>query len=183
MESLEGHLLVASPQLMDPNFARTLVLLIQHSQEGALGVVVNRPSGKSIQELWREVGSEPCHSRLPVYVGGPVPGPLMSLHTRPNLAEAEPAPGVFFAAKKQHLDALVLDEEPTYKVFIGHAGWGAGQLESELRQGAWRTLPAAAEHVFSTDEQLWETVFRQLGQDILKSILNVQELPPDPTVN
>ena len=57
MESLEGQLLVATPQLMDPNFARSLVLLIQHSQEGALGVVVNRPLGKTIQELWREVGS------------------------------------------------------------------------------------------------------------------------------
>jgi putative transcriptional regulator len=183
MEFLEGQLLVATPQLMDPNFARTLVLLIQHSQEGALGVVINRPLGKSIQELWREVGSSPCHSRQPVYLGGPVPGPLMSLHTRPNLAEAEPVPGVFFAAKKQHLDELVLTEEPAYKVFVGHAGWGAGQLENELQQGAWRTLAAAAEHVFSTDEGLWETVFRQLGQAMLKSILNIQELPPDPTVN
>ena len=77
MESLEGQLLVATPQLMDPNFARTLVLLIQHTDEGALGVVVNRPLGKTIQELWREVGSAPCHSRQPIYLGGPVPGPLM----------------------------------------------------------------------------------------------------------
>jgi putative transcriptional regulator len=183
MESLEGQLLVASPQLADPNFARTLVLLIQHNQEGALGVVVNRPLSKTIQELWREVGSAPCHSRQPVYVGGPVPGPLMSLHTRPKLAEAEPAPGVFFAAKKQHLDELVLTEEPAYKVFVGHAGWGAGQLESELHQGAWRTLPAVAEYVFSTDDMLWETVFRQLGHSLLKSMLNMKELPPDPTVN
>jgi putative transcriptional regulator len=183
MESLEGQLLVASPQLVDPNFARSLVLLIQHSQEGALGVVVNRPLGKTIQELWREVGSAPCHSRQPVYLGGPVPGPLMSLHTKPTLAEAEPTSGVFFAAKKQHLDELVLTEEPAYKVFVGHAGWGAGQLESEFHQGAWRTLPATAEYVFSTDESLWETVFRQLGQAMLKSMLNVKELPPDPTVN
>jgi putative transcriptional regulator len=183
MESLEGQLLVAAPQLMDPNFARALVLLIQHSQEGALGVVVNRPLQKTIQELWREVGSAPCHSRLPVYLGGPVPGPLMSLHTRPALAEAEPVPGVFFAAKKQHLDELVLDEEPTYKVFVGHAGWGAGQLENELHQGAWRTMAATAEQVFSTDDSLWETVFRELGHTLLKSIINVKELPPDPTVN
>lgn len=183
MESLEGQLLVASPQLTDPNFARALVLLIQHSREGALGVVVNHPLGKTIQELWREVGSAPCHSRQPIYLGGPVPGPLMSLHTKPNLAEAEPAPGVFFAAKKQHLDQLVLNEEPAYKIFIGHAGWGAGQLESELHEGAWRTLAASAEQVFSTDDTLWETVFRQLGHAVLKSMIKVKELPPDPTVN
>jgi putative transcriptional regulator len=183
MECLKGHLLVASPQLADPNFARTLVLMIDHSQEGALGVVVNRPLTKTIQELWREVGSAPCHSRQPVYAGGPVPGPLLSLHTKPALAEMEPTPGVFFAAKKQHLDELVLSEEPAYKVFLGHAGWGAGQLESELHQGAWRSLPATAEYVFSTDDTLWETIFRELGQSVLKSMLHVRELPPDPTVN
>ena len=183
MEFLKGQLLVASPQLTDPNFARTLVLVIDHSQEGALGVVVNRPMTKTIQELWREVGSAPCHSRQPVYVGGPVPGPLLSLHSKPALAEMEPAPGVFFAAKKQHLDELVLSEEPAYKVFLGHAGWGAGQLESEIDQGAWRSLSATAEYVFSTDDTLWETIFRELGQSILKSMLHVTELPPDPTVN
>ena len=136
MESLEGHLLVASPQLLDPNFARSLVLLIEHNQGGAFGVVLNRPVSKTLQELWREVGSAPCHSQQPVYLGGPVPGPLVSLHTKRALAETEPVAGVFFAAKKQHLDQLVLSEEPAYKIFIGHAGWGAGQLENELGQGA-----------------------------------------------
>ena len=183
MESLEGQLLVAAPQLVDPNFARTIVLLIQHNQEGALGVVVNRPLTKTVQELWREVGSSPCHSQQPVYLGGPVPGPLMSLHTQPELAEAEPTPGIFFAAQKMHLDALVLTQNPECKVFLGHSGWGGGQLENEIRQGAWRAMPATAEHVFSTDDSLWETVFRQLGQSILKAILKVDELPPDATVN
>jgi putative transcriptional regulator len=183
MESLEGQLLVASPQLLDPNFARALVLLIQHDQDGAFGVVLNRPIAKTIQELWREVGSAPCHSCQPLYLGGPVPGPLLALHNRPKLAEVEPAPGVFFAAKKQHLDALVLSEQPAYKVFVGHAGWGAGQLENELREGAWRITPATAEHVFSTSDDLWENIFRELGRSLLKSMLHMKDLPPDPTVN
>jgi putative transcriptional regulator len=183
MESLEGHLLVASPQLLDPNFARALVLLVEHNQEGAFGVIINRPVGKTLQELWREVGSAPCHSQQPIYLGGPVPGPLLSVHTIPALAETEPLPGVYFAAKKQHLDSLVLTEEPDYKIFIGHAGWGAGQLENELRQGDWRTLPATAEYIFSTADDLWETVLRQIGHDLLKSILKLDNLPPDPTVN
>ena len=183
MESLEGHLLVACPQLADPNFARSLVLLIQHNEEGAFGVVVNHPISKTIQELWREVGSGPCHSRQPVYVGGPVPGPLMALHTRPKLAEMEVVPGVFFAAKKQHLDELVLTEEPVYKVLVGHSGWGAGQLENEIRQGAWRSLAATAEYVFSTADTLWEVVFRDLGHTLLKSMLHIKDLPSDPTIN
>ena len=135
MESLEGHLLIASSQLADPNFAHTLVLLIQHSEEGAFGVVINRPTGKTLQELWREVGSAPCDSHQPVYVGGPVPGPLMALHTRPALAEAELVPGVFFAAKKRHLDELVLDEEPSYKIFLNHAGWGGANWKTSFAKG------------------------------------------------
>lgn len=183
MESLEGHLLVASPQLADPNFARALLLLVEHNENGAFGVVVNHPVGKTLQELWREVGSAPCHSRQPLYLGGPVPGPLTSLHNRPLLAEVQPAPGVFFAAKKQHLDRLVLDETPGYKIFIGHAGWGAGQLENEIEQGAWRSLPATAELVFSTADDIWETVFHQLGLSLVQSIVHVKELPSDPSVN
>lgn len=183
MESLAGHLLVASPQLLDANFARSLVLMIQHNEEGAFGLVVNRPISKTIQELWREVGSGACNSRQPIHLGGPVPGPLMALHNKRPLAEVEVVPGVFFAAKKPNLDKLVLTEEPSYKVFVGHSGWGAGQLENELKQGAWRTLSATAEHVFSSDDTLWETVFRDIGHSLLKSMLHVKELPPDPTVN
>ena len=100
MNSLAGQLLVASPQLSDPNFARSLVLLIQHGADGAFGVVINRPLQKTLQELWRELGSAPCHNHQPVYLGGPVPGPLMALHLRPDLAEGEPAPGVFFRCEK-----------------------------------------------------------------------------------
>jgi putative transcriptional regulator len=183
MESLKGHLLIATRQLLDPNFARALVLLVEHNTEGALGVVVNRPVGKTLQELWREVGGAPCNSRQPIYLGGPVPGPLLALHTQPALAETEPVPGVFFAAKKAHLDALVLADQPTYKIFIGHAGWGADQLENELHEGAWHTLPASAELVFSTADDLWQSVLRQIGESVWKSILHVGELPPDPTVN
>ncbi|MEN6458096.1 MAG: YqgE/AlgH family protein [Thermoguttaceae bacterium] len=183
METLEGHLLIAAPQLADENFARSLVFLIEHNQAGAFGMIVNRPVGKSLQELWREVGSAPCHSRQPVYLGGPVPGPLMSLHATPELAESEPLPGVYFAAKKQHLDQLVLSEEPSYKVFIGHAGWGAGQLENEMREGAWRATPATPELIFSTAEDLWETVFRQFGQSLLRSMIHMKDLPADPTIN
>ncbi|MCE5302955.1 MAG: YqgE/AlgH family protein [Planctomycetaceae bacterium] len=183
MKSLQGQLLVASPQLLDPNFARTLVLLVQHNADGAFGMVVNRPVRKTVQELWREVGSAPCHSQRPIYLGGPVPGPLLALHVEPSLAESEPSPGVFFAAKKQHLDQLVLSDSPAYKIFVGHAGWGAGQLESEMEQGAWRTAPAVPECVFSTEDAVWEAVFRELGHSLLKSMLQVNDLPPDPTVN
>jgi putative transcriptional regulator len=183
MESYQGHLLIASPQLPDPNFARSLVLLIEHNQEGAFGVVVNRPVSKTVQEVWREVGSAPCNSRRPIYLGGPVPGPLLALHDRPSLAEMEAVPGVYFSAKKHSLDALVEADDSQYKIFIGHSGWAAGQLENEMRQGSWRVLSATADIVFSTSDELWETVFREMGRSLLMSMLHLDELPPDPSLN
>ena len=183
MQSFEGHLLVASPQLLDPNFAKTLVFLVEHNAEGAFGMVVNRPTRKTVQDIWREIGSEPCDSHRPIYLGGPVPGPLLSLHANRSLAEMEPVPGVFFSAGKPNLDDLVLDEKTDQKIFVGHSGWGAGQLENELEEGAWRTVPATPEILFSTDDDIWETIFRGLSRDLLKSMLNLKDMPLDPSVN
>ena len=183
MQSFKGHLLVASAQLLDPNFARAIVFLVEHNSEGAFGLVINRPTQKTVQDIWREVGSAPCNSRQPLYLGGPVPGPLLALHNRPSLAEMEPVPGVYFAARKPFLDQLVLDECPAYKVFVGHSGWGEGQLENELEEGSWLTVPATAERIFATDDELWDAVSREYGGELLKSMLNLKNLPPDATVN
>jgi putative transcriptional regulator len=183
MKSLEGHLLIASAHLLDPNFVKTVVLMIQHTDQGALGVIVNRPTCKTIQDLWREVGDAPCTTAGPIYLGGPVSSPLMAVHTHESLAELEILPGVFFAAKKTNLDQLVLQTEGSLKIFVGHAGWGPGQLESELEQGAWLTAPAASEHVFHDGGDLWEEVSKQFGQSLLQSVLNLKHVPPDPSVN
>jgi putative transcriptional regulator len=183
MESLEGQLLIASPQLLDPNFVKTVLLMIQHDQEGAFGLVLNRPISKTVQELWREVGSSPCNNMQPIHLGGPVPGPLMSLHANRKLAEVEVVSGVFFAAKKPHLDTLVLDNASTTKVFVGHSGWGPGQLENEIEEGAWRSAPATPEIVFSQSDSLWEIILRDLGHAVLQSILHIKDIPPDPSVN
>jgi len=101
VESLQGHLLIASPHLADPNFARTVVLMVQHSDQGALGVVLNRPTSKTVKELWKEVGDAPCHTEAPVCLGGPVSGPLMAVHTNQFFAEIDmviaggPMTGIF----------------------------------------------------------------------------------------
>ena len=89
MNSLRGHFLVASKFLADPNFARTVVLLVQHDEDGAFGVVLNRRAGSTVEELWSQVGQANCNSQQPVYVGGPVPGPLMAIHADRSQAEVE----------------------------------------------------------------------------------------------
>ena len=183
MASLSGHLLVASQNLLDPNFVRSVVLLVQHTEEGALGVVVNRPISKSVQDLWREVGGGPCTNTQPVYLGGPVPGPLMAVHGEGSLGEVQIIPGLFFSASKQNLDALVARSDGNLKIFIGHSGWGAGQLEQELEQGAWLTAPSSPELVFFDSSELWATVSRLIGREMMQSMLHIKNIPDDPTVN
>ena len=182
MESLEGQLLLASPQLLDPNFVRTVVLLVEHNDMGALGLVINRPTGKTVQELWKQVGESPCESQQPVHLGGPVQGPLMAIHTADGLAEMEIAEGVFFAAKKQNLDELVRRDVP-FKLFVGHSGWGPGQLEGEIEQGAWRAIPAKLEDVFDAADDLWQRLMQRAVAGVLPEMLGIKHVPIDPSLN
>jgi len=183
MESLAAHFLVASPQLLDPNFVKTVVLMIQHNEEGALGVVLNRPGDKTVAQLWEEVSGAPCQLGEPICLGGPVPGPLLAVHTNQFFAEMEILSGVFLAASKKHLDDLMLQEGDPIKVFLGHAGWGPGQLEQELNAGAWLTMPATVEYIFCDASDLWETVTREIGRSTLQSILHLKHVPKDPSTN
>lgn len=182
MESLEGHLLLASPGLVDPNFVHTVVLMIEHGENGALGVVLNRPTSKTISELWHQVGEESCESPQPVHLGGPVSGPIMAVHTQQDLAEMEIVSGLFFAAKKQNLDQLVR-QEGQFKLFIGHAGWGPGQLENEIEQGGWRIVPARVQDVFDPGDDLWERLLRRANGAVLPEMLHIKHVPPDPSMN
>jgi len=183
MESLKGHLLVASPHLLDPNFVRTVVLLIHHSEEGSFGVVLNRPAENTVQELWEKVGEGTCGCQERVHVGGPVSGPLMALHEDPDLSELEVLPGVHFSAQREHLEHLIQQTDPTFRMFVGHSGWARGQLESEIRQGAWLTTPATAEWVFGAPMDLWHRVTQHIGDSFLTSVLKIKHKPPEPGLN
>ncbi len=183
MDSLQGYFLVAAPQLGDPNFTRTVVLMVQHNDQGALGGVLNRPSETTLRELWEQVGGGDCPAEKHVHQGGPVSGPLMAIHTARELAELEILPGLYFAAQKENLDALVRQFEQPYKVFLGHSGWAGGQLEGELEQGAWFTSQATKDTVFWPDDELWERVAKDIGQSVLFSALKIKNVPEDPSVN
>jgi putative transcriptional regulator len=183
MSSLTGHLLVASSHLLDPNFAKSVVLLVQHTKEGALGLVINRPIDKTVQDLWREVGGGPCESQQPVFLGGPVPGPLMAVHGNAEAGELEIFPGIYFSAAKPNLDVLVAQTNQPYKIFIGNSGWGAGQLENEIEEGAWLSLAGTTEFLFHESADIWHIVSRQIGRSMLETMLNIKETPDDPRMN
>ncbi len=155
MTTLQGNLLIAPPEERDLDFIRTVILLIQHSEEQAFGVVLNRPSTTTVRQAWRGGGGLRSDDEF-VYSGGPVSGPLMALHTDPFLGEIEVLPGVFYSVEKRRLKKLLDAKRHPLKVFQSHVGWGPSQLERFLEDGPWRILPATAEHIFSVGTNLWE---------------------------
>jgi putative transcriptional regulator len=157
MTTLQGHLMIAPPHERDLDFIRTVILLIQHSEEQAFGVVLNRPTITKVRQLWRGPGRCGRDDEF-VYSGGPVSGRLMALHTDQSLGEIEVLPGVYCSARRRLLEQLILSPRHPLKVFQRHVGWGPGQLERFLEDGPWRILPATAKHVFSVGTNLWEEV-------------------------
>src|SRR6266700_3099145 len=177
--SLQGHLLVASPKLGDPNFFRSVVLLVRHNEEGAFGVVLNRPSNTPLNEVWDQVSQSPCTTEALIHHGGPCPGPLMALHHEEFLSESEVLPNVYFAVAKDKLEHLVLKPSETARFYAGYAGWQAGQLEAEMQEGAWFSAPATPEQAFWPSDDLWDQVCRYLSATTRIAGIKVKHEPPD----
>ncbi len=168
--SLAKHLLVASPHLTDPNFVQTVVLMVQHTDEGALGLILNRPLSKSVADVWRMLDDRECTRTDPIFRGGPVEGPLLALHRSAKWGEWEVLPGVYLSSKKELLDQLVHSDCPL-KLFVGYSGWGPKQLENELRLGRWLTIFASPEDVFADPGALWKSINERIGRSVLEPVL------------
>jgi len=168
MKTLAGKLLIAIPYLHDINFYRTVVLLFQHSEDGASGVVLNRPSEVTVADVWSEVASTPSHCQDLVNIGGPVEGPLIALHSSLVWAETPVIDGVYLSMGRENLNELVCQDVQSFKLFSGYSGWGPGQLESEIEQGGWLIHQADVDHVFDSPEGLWKQVCAQVGHSVLK---------------
>lgn len=168
--SLRGQFLIAGKRLRDANFFRTVVLMVEHGDEGAMGLIVNRPSSVTVAHALSE------HFKLPetddlVYVGGPVePSALFILHNAAELDENETPviPGLFVGSSAQVFETVVrasADGDPNmkFRIFSGCAGWAPGQLEGELARGDWYHYPAAAECLFHDDPyQVWELMMQKV---------------------
>jgi putative transcriptional regulator len=183
MDSLTGHFLVASPHLGDPNFFRSVVLVVRHDDEGAFGVVLNRPLPSTIADVWRALGFNDLQNEQPIYLGGPVTGPLIAIHTLEALSEGEIVHGVYYSTHKDHLNELVAEYEGPLRIFSGYSGWGEGQLEGELAEGSWLTTQANAAEVFAAPDDMWKAVAARIGLEILIPPSQTKILPPDPELN
>ncbi len=184
-DNWSGRLLVATPALTEPTFARTVILLLQHAlADGALGVVLNRPSGTSVDEVlpaWTGLTGEPAF----LFEGGPVqPQAAICLgRGRPHAPES-PA----YAVLDGVLGTVDLDASPheltatvdQVRIYAGYAGWSPGQLEAEVEEGSWWVLEALPGDPFSTrPEVLWPQVLRRQGAPLAFAAI----YPPDPTLN
>jgi putative transcriptional regulator len=183
MDSLQGQLLIASPNLRDPNFFRAVVLLVQHSDQGALGVVLNHPLEMTIQEAWPQVSEQPCNAEGPLHQGGPCPGPLMVLHTDPAVSQMQICDGIHFNTDKESIEQLVTQCAGPLKFFVNYAGWGPGQLEGEIEAGGWVTTTAATDEVFRDDDELWSVALRLADRRSRLSGIDPKLIPDDPSVN
>ncbi len=181
-----GTLLAALPDMLDPNFMHSVVLMCQHSDQGAYGLVVNRPSGHRTQQvladhkLWSKADAE-------LFFGGPVNmNQLQLLH---SAGEQVPGgvsilPGVFVGgdldiAARWWLDGPDL-ARAGLRLVVGYSGWGPGQLEAELARGSWIPAPGAQELIFMHEPRnIWRAVLRSLG----KEAEGLEFLPPDPHWN
>ena len=136
-DSLSGKLVVASPGMDDPNFAYAVILMVEHSDEGALGLVLNRPTETKVDEVWDQISVLPCPLDQVLLRGGPCPGPLMLLHNHQRHAQVEVCDGVCFTTEEPLVQDLISEQADPLRFFLGYAGWGPGQLEGELGQGSW----------------------------------------------
>ncbi len=179
MDSLRGHLLIASPRLPDSNFAKTVVLLVEHHEQGALGVILNRPTGVDVETFWKEFmeGDGPASKEL-LNVGGPCEGQIMCVHCDVSHAESSVIDGVYMASGPDNLSKVIRSDVVPYRIFIGYAGWGPGQLEYELEAGGWMTTKATNEHIFGADlESLWQGLIKEQGDRVLREVLNIRNIP------
>lgn len=163
---LQGKLLLDSGHLGGSFFQHTVILVCQHTAEGAFGLVLNRSVGKTVGDLIIADLPEPLKA-APLYLGGPVqPGALSYLHTDSFIPEADVLPNLALGHSLDDLLEIGEEFSATKKVrmFAGYSGWSPGQLEIEMKRKSWLTFPASLELVFETPpEQLWQKVLQSKG--------------------
>ena len=179
-DSLRGKLIVASPALVDPNFARTVVLITEHNEEGAMGIVLNRPAETMVEEVLPELASIAADETL--FVGGPVQQDaivLLAEFADPQAAAWIVAADVGLAAADRDLDELATAVRRG-RLYAGYSGWGPSQLDAELELDSWIVEPPLPAELFLDDpDALWSDVLaRKGGQYSL-----IARMPDDPSMN
>lgn len=176
-----GRLLIAEPFLADTNFSRALVFLAEHGDEGTIGFILNRATKLTLGDLLPEIYTP----LLPIFNGGPVQlDTLHMIHRMPQaLGGNEIAPGIFWGGSFESLQTAILEnayQPMDLRLFVGYAGWGPGQLEKEVQDGAWLVAAYNEKLIFETDANIaWRESIKHLGRDFQ----HLMNLPVNPQLN
>src|SRR6266481_5716058 len=168
VDDLAPGLLIAVPQMGDPNFSRSVVLLIEHSDAGAMGIVFNRPSEVPLSEIGMEQGLRVHPEAGRAFIGGPVsPERGFLLHRRADMPDSiKVHDGVFLSVSTESLKPLLAGDPAAYRLCLGYAGWGPGQLEREVVGGGWLNSSISSKRIFDTPvDKIWDAAIRDLGID------------------
>ena len=184
MQSLKGQLLIAAPQLDTPLFAHSVILMLDHNKDGAMGLILNQPINTLISDLAGKIFEEGFEWDKPLHLGGPVPGSLVVIHTLASLSNHEILPGVFVTLDAALVQKLIRQRPEPSLVVANYSGWGPGQLEGEFGWDSWITLPATSDYVFWTGEKdLWKVVVSEVNAIRLSEFLKLKTRPADPRLN
>jgi putative transcriptional regulator len=168
-DTLKTALLLSMPQLQDPNFARTVVLLCEYNPDGAFGLVLNRPTTVAASEMVRLEPPVIAGNDMPLWIGGPVEPQRgwILLGDEPEAEFKLIRDGLYLSTSQLLLrEVLEARPAPRARVFAGYAGWGPGQLDDELAQSAWLMADVDLDLVFDVAaDAMWETAIRRLGAD------------------
>lgn len=178
-----GTLLIASPHLEDPNFRMTVVLLAHQTEHDVLGLVLNRPSDRTVGDFWESVFNTPCRCDKPLFIGGPMVGPVIGLHAITDPNEYEPTEGVALMVDKGDIHQVAERGPEPFRVFLGHAGWTTEQLAQEIGDGVWHLLPADEEDLFAAPEELWLRALQKSARASLQHLTRLPTLPENPGNN
>jgi putative transcriptional regulator len=170
MAPLNSMMLIAVPQLVDPNFKRSVVLILHHDEEGAFGLVVNDPTNLSLRDFAQaqNLGLHLGHFSQPVYCGGPVePYRGWILHEQEGLEEKqEISPGLYVSGSNETLKEVLEGQDSHFRFLLGYAGWGPSQLEKELEDGSWITTPVESKYIFFNNPgDTWDAMLHDMGVD------------------
>jgi len=174
--SLVGHLLIAMPSMTDPNFHRTVTYICEHSDQGALGLTINRPLDMQLGDVFEQLDMADVpsdRSAMPILRGGPVQLERgFVLHDSAHKWDSTVAIGrsISVTTSQDILSSMATGSGPKRAlVALGYAGWGAGQLEAEILANAWLSVPATPQIIFETPfEDRWEAAANLIGVDLAK---------------
>jgi putative transcriptional regulator len=183
---LAGYLMVAAPGVQDPVFSRSVCIIVEHSEERTIGIMLNRPMAIDTAPLWQELfeGTEkPLNAISHVNFGGPQNGPVLAIHDNKHLAEGGNSEGVYLSAQAETLKKIAQVTPEHCRLFVGHAVWQVSQLETEIVNGDWHVLPAIPELVFADEPSMWARGIQAVGNGVILSATGLPSVMKDVTLN